>query len=211
MSGVRGVALAFAILCPAAAVDPIAIAEKYVDELLPAFKNLDEAKLKELYSPHCIFGNPVPGEQKDVLMTGLKTVYNNKEMTDKAFRDKIEAMKIMSAVHETSEGGRITAWVKVEVKGEEAFYQWVVLVPFKDSWISSTVLMSSAPVSSTAELVEQPVQTVGDAEVSVAAWPASVALVAAFASGLLLPACFFGRKELSGRLMALRGRQEPLL
>merc|ERR1712196_67263 len=73
--------------------DPLKIAEAYVADLLPAIKKGD--KFEGFYTADCVFGNPdagKPGEQKDVLMTGVKSVGLE------AFKDEIKATKILSAV-----------------------------------------------------------------------------------------------------------------
>jgi hypothetical protein len=212
--------------------ESVKIAEDYAAELLPAFKNLEVAKLESLYSAGCVFGNPdagQPGEQKDVMMKGVKAV--GLDHASKAFRDEVKGMKIMSAVTGIVDAKvpvRIIALVKVEVESCEdkksctggAFYQWVVLVPsgswHKDVWKSSgykasAVLVAPSPASHTAELLEQPVQAVGDASVPVAALPTALALLATFASGVLVSACFFGRKEVFARLVAPSALKEPLL
>jgi hypothetical protein len=209
MIGARVAALAFAILSPAGA-DPVAIAEAFAAELLPAFKDLDVKKLEALYTPTCVFGNPDAGEagqQEDVLMTGMKKV--GLDHASKAFRDEVKAMKVMSAVEGVGQD-KIIAWVKVEVDDcqhkksckDSAFYHWTTLVPSEKTssgWATASVLMSSAPVSSTAELLEQPL---GNAML-----PGPLALVATFASGVFLSGCFLGRKEIVAKLRP----QEPLI
>jgi hypothetical protein len=221
--------------------DAVKVAEDYAAELLPAFKELDVAKLEGLYTPGCVFGNPdagEPGEQKDVIMKGMKSV--GLDHASKAFRDEVKAMKIMSAITGILDAKvpvRIIALVKVEVESCEdkksckggAFYQWVVLVPSgswhgETSWLypqdnkykqgsykAAAVLVAPAPASRTAELLEQPVQAVGDASVPVAALPASLALLATFASGVLVSGCFFGRKEIFARITAPSALKVPLL
>jgi hypothetical protein len=175
-----------------------------------------------LYTPECVFGNPdagKPAEQKDVLMTGMKSV--GLDHASKTFRDEVTAMKIMSAVSGQGES-RIIALVKVEMGKDSAFYQWVVLVPYgtwvhddsewKGAWTAQTVLVAPAPTSHTAELLEQPVEAVADASVAVAASPALLSPVAIFASGILLSGCIFGRKEILAKFTAPSdGLQEPLM
>jgi hypothetical protein len=231
MFSVRVAALAFAILSPAGAEnwwawgdqDPVVIAEGYLGDFFPAFKHQDETKLMGLLSPKCIFGDSnagISGSQKDVLVKGMKSTQLGDESKD--FLHSLKAMKVMSAVvekandWETTATGyahpiKVTAWVKLDF-GESASYQWMVLVPFEgepNGWTCTSVLKSPAPSSSTAELLELPVNAVGDARNSVAALPGSLALVATFASGVLLSGCFFGRKELFAKLTAMQ--QKPLL
>jgi hypothetical protein len=185
MFTVRAAALAFAILSPAQGEwiawqtqDPVKVAEAYMAELLPAFKNLDVVTLERLYTTDCIFGSSALSQihglsisaQKDTLMMGIKSVGLDHE--SKAFREKVAAMKIMSAVTVQAEdwesdvtgsshGIRVIAWMKVEVDGEEPLYQWVVLVPFEgaeNGWTCNTALLSPAPASTSADLLEQPVK-----------------------------------------------------
>jgi hypothetical protein len=200
--------------------DPLKIAEAYVADLLVAFKKGD---LDKLYTADCVFGNPdagEPAEQKDVLMMGMKSV--GLDHLSKAEREEIKAMKIVSAVTGVVDAKipvRVVALVKVEVgtchyKGtchEGAFYQWVTLVPSANGYASAAVLVAPTPASPSAELLEQPVQAVGDASVPGAAMPAALALLASFASGLLVSGCFLGRKEVFARIMAPTALQEPLL
>jgi ketosteroid isomerase-like protein len=200
--------------------DAVKIAEAYAAEWLPAFKKLD-AKLEGLYSADCVFGSPDKTEgQKDVLTKGMKSV--GLDHASDAFRDEVKGMEIVSAVSGITAPApsgvpvRITALVKVEA-GKDTFYQWAVLVPsgswhgdvWKSSgWVAAAILAAPTPASRTAELLEQPR---GDASVSVAALPASLALLATFASGVLVSGCFFGRKEVFARLTAPRALREPLL
>jgi hypothetical protein len=225
-------ALAFAILSPAAG-DTMGIAEAYMAEVLAAFKASDQAKLDELYSPTCVFGDSdagTPGEQKDVLMVGLGaaggpgSTWWSTGKDNEEFRDDIVGIKVMS-VNQITAPPQITVWAKVEVKkGKwDDFYQWVTLVPKcientwfdckgdDKKWLASSVLLSAAPASaSTAELLEQP-GTAGDASDPVTALPGPLAFVATFASGAILSGLVCGRKEILSKLMAPKGLQEPLL
>jgi ketosteroid isomerase-like protein len=204
--------------------DAVKIAEAYVADWLPAFKKLDVAKLEGMYSADCVFGNPDAGksaQQKDVLMKGMKSA--GVDQASKAFGDEVKAMNILSAVTGIVDAGvpvRVTALVKVEMEKGDDFYSWSVLVPSgswhgdvwkSTGWVSAAVLAAPTPVSPTAELLEQPVQAVSDASVSVAALPASLVLLATFASGVLVSGCFFGRKEVFARLTAPSALREPLL
>jgi ketosteroid isomerase-like protein len=191
--------------------DAVKIAEAFAAEFVPAFKDLDLSKLDRFYTPECVFGNPEAGkdaQQKEVLMTGMKSLTWTKDIAD-----DVKGMKVISAVSGQGES-RIIALVEVEGEKGSAYYQWVVLVPFKGAWTCQTVLASPKPVSHTAELLEQPVQAVGDASVSAAALPgalpASLGPVAIFASGVLLSGCIFSRKALLAKLSP-SALQEPLL
>jgi hypothetical protein len=198
--------LAFAVLSRAGA-SPVASAEGYAAELLPAFKNLDQAKLEELYAPSCIFGTPYAGEageQKDVLMKGLA---NDAWVTHptKEFREAVKGIKVLAA-NQIEDPDQITAWMQIEA-GKDTWYQWMVLQPSKkasNGWTCISVLLSPAP--GTYELVEMPVDPLPANAV-----PGSLALVATFASGLLVSGCVFGRKELYARFMAPTDLQAPLL
>jgi hypothetical protein len=219
--------------------DPVKIVEAYMDKFVPAFKSGDAEKLETFYTSYCVFGNPDAGEsaqQKDVLIMGMKSV--GLDQTSEAFRDEVKAVKVLSAMSAILDENiplRITAYVKVEVETCElkgscksgAFYQYVVLVPVTswtkwtdtygsgdlhlDGWKSAAVLMAPSPASPKTELLAQPVAAVGDASVSAPASLTALALVATFASGVLVSGCFFGRKELFAKLMAPSGLREPLL
>jgi hypothetical protein len=195
----------------------MALAKGYCEDLWPAFKTANAAKLEGLYVPTCVFGSPVAGEagvQKESLMNGVGSI---KPMMSKEFRDSLTGFTVMSAVvdyagdWETSVTGythpiKVTAWVKVET-GKTAFYQWMVIVPFEgaaNGWSAVAVLSAPPPGHMKSELVELP-----EDPLPANAVPGSLALVATFATGLLVSGCFFGRKELYAKFMA--PKQAPLL